>query len=199
MIEPISAKPTDWNHGQQVAGMRPERPQPAHYQVHEQPHPLRIGEGISRRLRGFVGTLRNLTESLNPEKQIPFGQISEIYLAHMLAGQWKKDYPPQTKQFSRAHAFASLGYHSISEHPLEYAAMLFAQDALEEDGVLGKLNDSTGQQEPQLIVIDSYKLAKVLYKDPADDVSLSRVFMLGTDQDQNAVVQRIIREHEKAA
>ncbi|HUD05064.1 MAG TPA: hypothetical protein VMR59_03690 [Patescibacteria group bacterium] len=194
MTEPIDTKSTDWGHGQRVAGMRSERPTAAHYQAHEKPRPLHIGEGLSRRLHGLAGTLRNLTESLNPEQQVPFGQISEIYLAKMLAGQLSEDHAPQGEQFSRTEAFATLGYHNRNRNPREYAAMLYAHGLLVEDGGLKVVNDSNGQMEPQLKP-NMHRIREIAGRNPAEDSSLSRTLMLGTEQDQDAVVQRILREH----
>jgi hypothetical protein len=72
--------------------------------------------------------------------------------------------------------------------------MLYAHGLLVEDGGLKVVNDSNGQMEPQLKP-NMHRIREIAGRNPAEDSSLSRTLMLGTEQDQDAVVQRILREH----
>jgi hypothetical protein len=158
--------------------MRPDRPQSARYQTHLKPT-SNGRSSLGRLWSGAVNKVRDVIEHASSgERQMAFGQITEINVAKMLVGD--RDHSMQAAEpFTRSRAFAGLGYlGGPNEHPNEYAAMLFAQRELVIAGALAEEPNPNMEGTFWFKVIDRAKLMAVANEDPNLDKSLARELTL---------------------
>ncbi|HUD09857.1 MAG TPA: hypothetical protein VMR77_03610 [Patescibacteria group bacterium] len=195
--QPIDAnRPTDFTHGQRVAGMEPERSTSAHYQA--QLKPTSNGRSSLGRLwNGLTSRVHDAIEHASSgEKQVVFGEITAINAAKMLAGD--RDHSMQTEPFTRSQAFANLGYlGGPVNHPNEYAAMLFAQRELVIAGVLEEQPNPNIEGTYWFKVADPNRLMAVANENPKLDKSLARELTLMSSVEQRrAFVSDFLRRNQ---
>ncbi len=109
-------------------------------QAHQrlEPGPNALSRFARRVWNGITGVNHAIeSRDKSGEKQVVFGQITEINVAKVLAGLSKPGGKMQTEPFTRDGAFARLGYlGGEMNRPREYAAMLYALGELMREGVI---------------------------------------------------------------
>jgi hypothetical protein len=159
----------------------------------------RFGRRVWNGVTGITDAIENHDES--GEKQVIFGQITEINVAKMLAGLSKPGGTMQTEPFTRSAAFASLGYlGGETNRPREYAAMLYAFRELKREGVI--------EEQPNPNVEGTYwfkvnpqrqvELTNIANRISEEDKSLSRKLTMlpGGDEQRSAFVNDFLRRNE---
>jgi hypothetical protein len=174
----------------------PDRRDQTHYvnQGHRLNSLRKLAGGFTRRFSGIFESEQS------GEKQVILGQITEKYMAKMLAGLVDKRHTTmQMDPFTRSQAFTSLGYPSdTTDRPYEYAAMLYGLRELKREGVIDEQPNPDVEGTFWFKVINPTGLMEVANKDPQNDKSLSRelALMPGGEQERNAFVNNFSQENE---
>ena len=167
----------------------------AHYQDSDDRglHPFRPLIGLV--MRRALNDMKNKLEKIQSKEVVPFVKITEINMARRLAGT--PSHPMTREPFTREHAFKSLGYPGDTRNNSDaYAATLYAQDLLLDEGVLGEEVLPPGSEfVPQLRIIDPVKIVEISNRDFQQDKSLAQEFSRLDEVGRDALVADIISKH----
>ncbi len=196
MTEPIS-KQTDFSHGQRIAGMAPEKSHLAYSQAHET-HASFDWRTIGRRVGGLLNKVLYAVEEPKQEERISMKDITMKKLAGRLSGT-EKGTPPREDPFSAQGTLGEIGYPGDPlNNPYEYAAVIYAYDALREVEAIAHWTPEDPQQVSQFAISNLSKLNRIATDLAVPDESLSRTLSRADQKDWDAIVAGIIREHQSA-